>query len=1222
MRGDDFNEVLDRHLADIQAEDSTEQRAHLLKELARTCENEWRDPERAFAVLLAAYREQPERALWGHLERLAELADGWSELVDILGDAVPRLEPADRADAWIHIGALYEQRLSHPDYALVCYRSAVSCDRASSEARRRLETLLRARGEFAELARLLADRLEAAPDLERHAIAVELAGLHARLNNREEAIARYEELRSEAPGDLEVLQALEDLYTRERRVHQLLEVLEAQASVVQGARDLARLYQRMATEWEQQLGSTEKAEECLEWVLHYDPNNEDAFRALERLYRADRLWPQAVDVYQRHAAIASPVKRIELHSEVARICERELKDAAGAIEFYRRIEADRPGSIDAMSGPIRLYERTEDFEQMAAVLERKAVKAEGRERAELYYRAGELNRTRLKNLEHATHLFVRALESSPSYVPAMVGLAECYREAGKLLNAASLLEEAIGATSNRLERTRLLVIEAGVRAKLDDRERAIELYDHALALDPEHVEAAAGLVEQLARNLEFKRMRAPLELLAAKEPDATARVGRLLQLAKVEEQLGNRERALGVLERATTLHAGHLGALQALANLLFRLERFGEAYAVFLRAGERAPELLTDEQVELHFQLGVCARKLGKLTARDHFAAALALDPEHRPSLRAQIELDQALPDQLFQHYGALLKNAPLDEEVQLYTAIGDLCATLGEPAQATAYRQALALAPDDHRLLHKCLDAAVERKDWIEALSLLERLIAREKVAKVRARYCEAAGLICYDELVRTDDALRFLSAAIGDDATLERAADGLEEIYFERADWVSLANLHGARLQQLGPVCPAGQEMLRARLWARFGEVCLHRLGERDNALAAFEVAARFAPGDVGVHRELAQLHADMQQWSKAIASLQRVIALDAGDALAYQGLEELYRRTGQPAKAEACAEARGFLERRRDPSGSLERDDALPRAIGALRPEQWEGLHHGDEDRDLSALFALLTPVVASAQAQPLERLGLDRRDRVERRDERPFARALKYAAAALAVPMPDVYIRYDQLAPAVVAVCRENKHLVPVLVVGTPLLGHKRSERDLVFHVARQLAYLCPGRILRVLAPHPTQLASLIDAAMALGGEASPAPRRGNLAAVIQRLKASLSADALAEVAALGRTLHARGIRSEEAARAWLRAVDLTVARIALLLVGDLDTCARVIGAEPAPFGMMPDERILDLVAASISEGMFAARTQLGFARAERRAAPRTVESHHKAVSLLH
>jgi hypothetical protein len=78
----------------------------------------------------------------------------------------------------------------------------------------------------------------------------------------------------------------------------------------------------------------------------------------------------------------------------------------------------------------------------------------------------------------------------------------------------------------------------------------------------------------------------------------------------------------------------------------------------------------------------------------------------------------------------------------------------------------------------------------------------------------------------------------------------------------------------------------------------------------------------------------------------------------------------------------------------------------------------------------------------------------------------------------------------------------------------------------------------------------------------------------------------------------------------------------VARIAYLLVGDLQTCARVIGSEPAPFGLMPDERVLDLVAASVSEGMFAARTQLGFSRAERRATPRSVDRNSKAVSLLH
>src|SRR5262249_9764390 len=155
------------------------------------------------------------------------------------------LAEADQADAWVHIGALSQDRLAHPEQALQCYRHALASDRRCPEARRCLEGLLRARGEYGELARLLEEWVQDPAGVERPPIGIELAGLYAQRGQRKEAIFRYEELRREAPGDLTVLTALDRLYQDEGQVHQLLEILEAQAEVVQGARNLGVLYSRM-----------------------------------------------------------------------------------------------------------------------------------------------------------------------------------------------------------------------------------------------------------------------------------------------------------------------------------------------------------------------------------------------------------------------------------------------------------------------------------------------------------------------------------------------------------------------------------------------------------------------------------------------------------------------------------------------------------------------------------------------------------------------------------------------------------------------------------------------------------------------------------------------------------------------------------------------------------------------------------------------------------------
>jgi tetratricopeptide (TPR) repeat protein len=1205
----DPTQLIESYLARVATETEPPVRAQLLRQLSWLFENQVRDPTRALTARLAAYREQPQRSAWSSLERLAAVVDGWAELIGELSESVSELPLDDRADAWVYIGGLYEKRLGHPDQALACYRYAVDSDGDCAEARQRLEALLRARGEHAELVRMLEERLLRAPALEQRAVALELAALHAQLGDRQEAIHRYEELRAQLPGDLALLRALAPLYEAEGRVRELVAVLDAQAGLVEGARDRAALYRRMAVEWEQQLGDTAKAEECLEWVLTFDPQCEDAYRALERLYCADGRWRAAVDVYARHATIATPARRVELNAEAARICERQLEDAAGALDCIRKIEIDRPAAIDAMSAPIRLYERTEDFDHLVDLLERRAARADGNERAELFHRVGELMLRQLDDADGAALRFARALEANPAHVPSLLALAEIHRQRGELGNAAKLLREATGATPQREERARLVVLEAELLRTLGDVDGAATLYAGVLEIDPDHLAAARCLVELLAGAGRLAQLRAPLELLATKEVDTGRRLARLVELAGVEERLGAPDRALLALDRALALDATHAPAQRARAALLLAQARFADAQAALTAWSQAAPQLSPAEQVELRWQLGLAALGLDQAAeAQKQLAAALALDPTHRPSLRAQIELDRDRPEALLGHYQALLAVAPVDEQPALWSGLGDVHTGRGELVRALeAYRQALALSPEDPRLLHKCLDSCVAQKAWTDTLPLLERLITVERMTTVRGRYAQAIGLILYHELGRVDEAVARLTAAIDDDPTLERAAAALEEIFTARRDWTALANLYCLRLQRLGPASSDGEQSARARLWSKLGELCLTHLSDRDSALAAFEVAARFDPKDVEAHRQLAALYLQAEdRLDSAITQHQLIVAAEPSALDSYNALAELHRRAGAAARAAACAQAAAFLERRRDGTrvpdltelAVVDADDGdggdeqlLARASATLTPELWARLH-ADEDRHLSALFALLLPYVVAAQAQPHRQHGLDRRDLVGEGDQRAFARALRYVARVLGVPAPDAFVRYEQRSSAEWVSCVWDKRTVATLVVGKPLLGTRRSERELVFQLATTLSYLRPGRLLARLA-QPAQLAQLIDAAMALGSDGEPAAA---VAAVLQPLKASLPPLVLDQMAIIGRSLVERNLRSDEAVLAWLRATELTAGRVGLLLVGDLTLCARLLEAE-ACASTAPGERVLDLVAASVGEAMFAAREQL-------------------------
>jgi hypothetical protein len=271
--------------------------------------------------------------------------------------------------------------------------------------------------------------------------------------------------------------------------------------------------------------------------------------------------------------------------------------------------------------------------------------------------------------------------------------------------------------------------------------------------------------------------------------------------------------------------------------------------------------------------------------------------------------------------------------------------------------------------------------------------------------------------------------------------------------------------------------------------------------------------------------------------------------------------------------------------------------------MNEETWGRLAHPDEDRFIGALFALLGPVLAAPQAQPHKQVGLMRKEAIslDAADARSWAKAIRYVTSIFAVPAPEVYARPEQKEAFNFVNCVDKNTLVPVWLVGAPLVGpDKRGERELAFEISRRAALLRPERFLRWVLPQPGQLAHIIDAAMALAVETDDKKEAtGDVGKTAQSIKRALAPNIVEQVASIGRRLHQQGVKAEAAALSWLQATDLTASRAGLIMGGDLESCARMLAADAAtPLTLPPTQRLLDLVWSSVTEELFAVRKHLG------------------------
>ncbi|MEO8842640.1 MAG: hypothetical protein ABI591_26650, partial [Kofleriaceae bacterium] len=936
------------------------------------------------------------------------------------------------------------------------------------------------------------------------------------------------------------------------------------------------------------------------------PTHRRANEALELFYRSTAEWPVLVDVLGRRALHATDDKeRAELLCEIALITERELGDAAGALDAYReadRLDPDRPDTLESLA---RLTIEVGGVSEGEAldVLERsgRAI-VDPKIRARVLARAGEL--AKLENWDRAQGLFESALKDDPDLVEAIDGFVPLLRDRGQLADAITLLLAGAERSALVAHRSRWLTDAGDFCVALGDTDWAKRLYLDARAADPTNHKAGAAVVELCFDAGQLIELAPILDELVRITDDPNKLREYLLQRSKVASQLGDKTGARSALSRVLDLDPEDAGSRRELADMLYEAE-------IWAKARPAIESLLVDEDllplgvaVELHYRLANSAKHLGDLeAAAKHADIALVLAPDHRASLELRTELGSGDPLTRIQDQLALASIAPPDERAARFAAIGDRYSELGDRLAARdMYREALAHKPGDHLLLTKFLELVTEDGDWSYSLDVVQKLVDTEQDPKVRARYRHLAAMIARDELDDHERAVGLLDNAIEDHPHAFAAADDLESLLGGGGDRDALVRFYYRRLEQVRADEGRGGE--RLRLWDRLGELSLD-LGRHEDALVAFEVALELASAEPDLQARrlrLTELYAgaDPKHDAVAIKHHQALVRGDHDRVDSYAALRMLYGRTGELDKARACDDAlialgqatletakqgeRGAreIESLFEPSAAHEAIALAPRRESPqkpLAPDDWSALARVDVDPQLSVLFAIVAPPFAVERARMRPPIAVPPKE-----PEVPatIKRALDRAIRLLATPRPPVYVEAEQLAPVKMAMRARGGVLTPVLVVGK--VPERTSELELVFRIARQLADLRTDRIARLLCPRAGELAQIIELASSPEDPSKHAERW---------LTTSLHPVELEQARSIGTKLRERAVHPMSAALGWLAATERAADRIAFAITGDLAGCVKILQKDVNNEA----SRVGDLVWSSVTEDVLGVRARL-------------------------
>jgi len=917
------------------------------------------DDAAALAALARACEEAGEylRAVRAH-DRLRELC-------------LARGDTAGAARSALAVGVLWEERLGHPENALLRYREASDLAPGSPEPRERAARAADALGHWAEAADHYAG-LMASLDLGAPGAAEIAARAHralaaiaeTRLGDPTRAASHLEAALAAEPGDAASLERLAALYRTLRRPAELLGTLDELAPRAASTAARAALLAEAGDLCLGPLGLPDAARSHFAAALANDPQCRAALEGMARIASVRGDAHAEREVLSRLVLLSKePAEEASLYDRLARACEKagDLSAAARAAASARRAEP----SLVRLGESVRVARLARDAPALAdhlaelATASRAAGDAPGAvaalvERATLL--AAESPALALGALAEA-----RALApGDPAVLRAQADVAEAAGDPLLALSGLRALLVAGAPDAPRLELRAARVARAAgdVRASREHAERALSLGEASAAdLLAEILEGSddhasrAALLERAGRFLEAARLweragGAPERLRAA--------------LARASADPASADEALSRLAEARLTAGDRPGAAEALVRLA-RLRGGAEAVRLGRQAVETDPSC--EEAIRLLLEPGPPGRPQG----------------EERASLLGQLAALPRLPDAEVA--------AALVERARLLASGG---AAGGRAEALVAAREAVRRAPRLAEALDVLADLAAREGEPAEcARALLERAaLSRDAGEDGAAGRLAAAGQAAVAAgLAEAGQEALWSALRLGLDRDEARAAwVTLAERARERGD----AGSERAALSALVPLLRTGE---RPALLLRLSslQVAAGDLGEARRAAEEARALAPKDPAAVEACRSVAESQGDLAAAAERLADLAAIDPDHAGERLLAQA-RLLAGPVGRPEEADkAFAAALSRLA----PDAALASEHVRMRreAPPPVRDLPWaaplEAFAHRAPDARAAAVALRDAAYLALAQEDPSAALRCARKAWARTREEPAFA-----------------------------------------------------------------------------------------------------------------------------------------------------------------------------------------------------------------------------------------
>jgi golgin subfamily B member 1 len=668
-------------------------KVRVLRETAELWEKRGDDLGRARRALEAGVKLDPDDAdTRAEYERLAERTGAWDALSDAY-EAVLEERPdlRDKRDILGTLASVHNSRRDDPRKALSAYERLFAADESDIEPLNKMEALATLLSDWPVLVRVLTAKAELLPSDDERASAWRRVAEAKRdmLDDPTGAVSGYEKALELEPDSAFTVDCLIELYEAKGDAARLVELYQRRVELTHDDDDLKfALLVSAAGCFERQLDDKRRAIEVSEQALGVRPGDGGVRASLNRLYRAEAMWPELLESLRLQVAAAgSPQERAEIRKEIGSVLAGRLDSFEEALEAYRLALGEVPSDVELVAAVRDIGGGHEDLRRTVAeilvpvleqagrhaelvdVLElRLTVETEATERVETLRSIARVQETALGRQADAESALLRAVSERPEDHELHAELERLSRATGGFARYADALSDRAGSTFEP-DVARELYERLGRIAEheLKDDARAVAAYKRAVEQAGDEPELLDSLDRLYSRLNEHEAVADILERRVSVETSDERQADHYFRLARLQiGRFHQAERGLGSLRQALERAPAHEAAVVELEMLVDDRELFDEV-AEILESVYRSRGL-TERLAKLYEKHVAFA---DSVEARIDMRRSLArvLEEESRDSRAAQRVLEAGLAE------------AP--EDTALLEEIERLAGVTGEWSQA-----------------------------------------------------------------------------------------------------------------------------------------------------------------------------------------------------------------------------------------------------------------------------------------------------------------------------------------------------------------------------------------------------------------------------------------------------------------------------------------------------------------------------------------------------------